>query len=107
MSFDEIFDLTAGVCFNFYNILCANNPFAIFMKSGSVIYLLPNHRKRARKIKTLTIIIFTVHAGFIVSSVHRMIIIENRPVDPDNIQGSHRSISFMRITYITRANDLP
>ena len=39
--------------------------------------------------------------------VHRMIIMENRSVDPDNIQGSHRLISFMRIKYITRANDLP
>ena len=34
-------------------------------------------------------------------------IAENRSVDPDNIQGSHRPVSFMRIKYITRANDLP
>ena len=28
-------------------------------------------------------------------------------VDPDNLQGSHRLMSFMRIKYITRANELP
>ena len=34
-------------------------------------------------------------------------IMENRPVDPDNIEESHRPICFMRIKYKTRANDLP
>ena len=34
-----------------------------------------------------------------------MIDMENRPVDPDNIQGCHRPISFMRIKSITRTND--
>ena len=48
---------------------------------------------------------YPLHAGFIVS-VHRMSM-ENRPVDPDNIQRGHRPISFMRMKYITRANDLP
>ena len=38
-------------------------------------------------------------------SVHRMVM-ENRPVDPGSIQGSHRPIPFMRIKYGTRANDL-
>ena len=37
--------------------------------------------------------ISTLHAGFIVF-VHRVIIMENRPVDSDNIHGSHRPISF-------------
>ena len=35
----------------------------------------------------------TVNAGFIVS-VHSHDIMENRPVDPDNIQGGHRPICF-------------
>ena len=48
-------------------------------------------------------IIPTLYAGYIVS-VNRMIM-ENRPVDPGSIQGSHRPISFMRIKYRTRAND--
>ena len=50
-------------------------------------------------------IIPTLYAGYIVS-VHRMFM-ENRPVDPGSIQGSHRPVSFMRIKYRTRANDLP
>ena len=50
-------------------------------------------------------IIPTLHASYIVS-VHRMVM-ENRLVDPGSIQGSHRPISFMRIKYKTRANDLP
>ena len=37
-------------------------------------------------------------------SVHRMVM-ENRPVDPGSIQGSHRPISFIRIKDRTRAND--
>ena len=37
----------------------------------------------------------TPYEGYIVS-VHRMGM-ENRPVDPGSIQGSHRPISFMRI----------
>ena len=42
--------------------------------------------------------------------MHRMIITENRPVDPDNIQGSHWPTfvaAFMRIKHTTRVNDLP
>ena len=35
------------------------------------------------------------YEGYIVS-VHRMVM-ENRPVNPGSIQGSHRPISFMRI----------
>ena len=50
-------------------------------------------------------IIPTLYAGYLVS-VHRMVIMENRPVDPGSIQGSHRPIFFMRIKYRTRANDL-
>ena len=37
-------------------------------------------------------------------SVH-IIVMENRPVDPGSIQGSHRPISFIRIKHRTRAND--
>ena len=33
-------------------------------------------------------------------------VMENRPVDPGSIQGSHRPISFMRIKHRTRANDI-
>ena len=32
-------------------------------------------------------------------------VMENRPVDPGSIQGSHRPISFIRIKHRTRAND--
>ena len=39
----------------------------------------------------------TLYEGYIVS-VHKMVM-ENRPVDPGNIQGSHRPISFMRIKH--------
>ena len=49
-------------------------------------------------------IIPTLCAGYIVS-VHRMVVMDNRPVDPGSIQVSHRPISFMRIKYRTRAND--
>ena len=38
-------------------------------------------------------IIPTLYEGYIVS-VHRMVM-ENRPVDPGSIQGSHRPISFI------------
>ena len=38
-------------------------------------------------------------------SIHRMVV-ENRPVDPGSIQGSHRPISFIRIKHRTRANDI-
>ena len=37
-------------------------------------------------------------------SVHRMVV-ENRPVDPGSIQGSHRPVSFM-IEHRTRADDI-
>ena len=33
-------------------------------------------------------------------------VMENRPVDPGSIQGSHRPISFIRIKRRTRANDI-
>ena len=82
MSFDKLFYLTAEVHFNFYNII-----------SCLILYQ----------------VVPTLHAGFLVS-VHRISIMENRPVvvvDPGNIHGSHRPISFMRIKYITLANDLP
>ena len=49
-------------------------------------------------------IIPTIYEGYIVS-VHRMVL-ENRPVDPGSIQGSHRpTISFIWIKNRTRAND--
>ena len=48
-------------------------------------------------------IIPTLYEGYIVS-VHRMVM-ENRPVDPGRIQGSHRPISFM-IKRRTRADDI-
>ena len=49
-------------------------------------------------------IIPTLYEGYIVS-VHRMVM-ENCPVDPGSIQGSHRPISFTRIKHITRTNDI-
>ena len=49
-------------------------------------------------------IIPTLCEGYIVS-VHRMVM-ENRPVDPGSIQGSHRPISFIRIKHRIRANDI-
>ena len=48
-------------------------------------------------------VIPTPYEGYIVS-VHRMVM-ENRPVDPGSIQGSHRPMSFIRIKHRTRAND--
>ena len=48
-------------------------------------------------------IIPTLYEGYI-GSVHRMVM-ENRPVDPGSIQGSHRPISLTRIKHRTRAND--
>ena len=51
-------------------------------------------------------IIPTLYEGYI-ASVHRMVV-ENRPVDPGGIQGSHRPISFTKIKHTcrTRANDI-
>ena len=49
-------------------------------------------------------IIPTLYEGYIVS-VNRMVM-ENRPVDPGSIQGSHQPISFIRIKHRTRANDI-
>ena len=49
-------------------------------------------------------IIPTLCGGYIVS-VHRMVM-ENRPFDPGSIQGSHRPISFIKMKYRTRANDI-
>ena len=49
-------------------------------------------------------IIPTLYEGYTVS-VHRMVM-ENRPVDPGSIQGSHRPTSFIRIKQRTRANDI-
>ena len=51
----------------------------------------------------LTVDVF-LYEGYIVSA-HRMVM-ENRPVDPGSIQGSHRPISFIRIIHRTRANDI-
>ena len=51
-------------------------------------------------INTVLNIIPTLYEGYIVS-VHRMVM-ENRPVDPGSIQGSHRPISFIRIRQNTR-----
>ena len=44
-------------------------------------------------------IIATLNEGYI-ASVHRMVV-QNRPVDPRGIQGSHRPISFIRIKHRT------
>ena len=49
-------------------------------------------------------IIPTLYERYVVS-VHRMVM-ENRPVDPGSIQGSHRPIYFIRIKHRTRANDI-
>ena len=49
-------------------------------------------------------IVATLYEGYIVS-VHIMVM-ENRPVDPGSIQGSHRPISFIRIKHGTRADDI-
>ena len=49
-------------------------------------------------------IIPTLYEGYIVS-VHRMVM-ENSPVDPGSIQGSHRPISFIKIKHRTRADDI-
>ena len=49
-------------------------------------------------------IIPTLYEGYVVSA-HRMVL-ENRPVDPDSIQVSHRPISFTRIKHRTRENVL-
>ena len=49
-------------------------------------------------------IIPTLYEGYVVS-VHRMVM-ENRPVDPGNIQGSHRPISFIRIKPRIRTDDI-
>ena len=37
-------------------------------------------------------IIPTIDEGYTVASVHRMAIMQNRPVSPGSIQGSHRPI---------------
>ena len=49
-------------------------------------------------------IIPTLYEVYIVS-VHRMVM-ENRPVYPGSIQGSHRPISFIRIKHRRRADDI-
>ena len=50
-------------------------------------------------------IIPTLYEGYIlIVSVHGMVM-QNRPVDPGSIQGSHRPISFM-IKHRTRADDI-
>ena len=46
----------------------------------------------------------TLYEGYIVS-VHRMVM-ENRPVDPGSIQGSHRPMSFIRIKNIKHARTI-
>ena len=48
-------------------------------------------------------IIPTLYEGYIIS-VHIMVM-ENRPVDPGSIHGSHRPMSFIRIKHRTRANN--
>ena len=49
-------------------------------------------------------VIPTLYEGYIVS-VHRMVM-ENRPVNPGSIQGSHRPVSFIKIKHRTRADDI-
>ena len=58
--------------------------------------------ENAEKKKVRAEFFFGLREGYIVS-VHRMVM-ENRPVDPGSIQGSHRPISFKRIKHRTRAN---
>ena len=62
--------------------------------AGSVYHVLP----------LISCLISLPSEGYIVS-VHSMVM-ENRPVDPGNIQGSHRPISFIRIKQRIRANDI-
>ena len=50
--------------------------------------------------KIIEVGIYNLQQCYIVS-VHRMVM-ENRPVDPGSIQGSHRPISFIRIKQNTR-----
>ena len=73
---------------------------------GSAPYVLPFTRVlfTMSYINIVLNIIPTLYGGYIVS-VHRMVM-ENRPVDPGSIQGSHRPISFIRIKRRTRANDI-
>ena len=68
-----------------------------------LFFIWKSKEKRLASLARL-IIIPTLYEGYIVS-VHRMVI-ENRPVDPGSIQGSHRPISFVRIKHRTRANDI-
>ena len=47
-----------------------------------------------------------MYSEYYIPGIYVYIYMENRPVHPGSIQGSHRPISFMRIKYRTRANDL-
>ena len=38
--------------------------------------------------------------------IQLLMVMENRPVDPGSIQGSHRPISLIRIKHRTRADDI-
>ena len=49
-------------------------------------------------------IIPTLYEGYIIVSVHTMVM-ENRPVDPGSIQGSHRPMSLM-MKHRRRADDI-
>ena len=63
------------------------------------------YAKKAKKFRNVPQqIISSFYEGYM-ASVHRMVI-ENRPVDPGSIQGSHRPISFIRIKHRTRADDI-
>ena len=59
-------------------------------------------RARIRLVRTSK---YLVDVFEVFTSAHRMVM-ENRPVDPGSIQGSHRPVSFIRIKHRTRANDI-
>ena len=48
----------------------------------------------------------TVSWRVVRSLIQLLMVMENRPVDPGSIQGSHRPISFIRIKHRTRADDI-
>ena len=67
-------------------------------------YTMRRYTLQLSYINIVLIIIPTLYEGYILS-VHRMVM-ENRPVDPGSIQGSHRPISFVRIKHRIRADDI-
>ena len=62
--------------------------------AGSVDHVIYHSSNTSYQNNIVLNIIPTLYEGSIVS-VHRMVM-ENRPVDPGSIQGSHRPISFIK-----------